>query len=141
MSHQKLPDLGNIGVVHGNEDQEAPGAVAAMVGRNEHVAQPRERRPVGNQPGEADLLTCGRVQADHERMLDRPGHHLTRPALGPVAFAADPAVHEVDIDAGAIIAGPVAVRAFPSHSSSTFRVTTSVRGPRVSLMRQRTAQP
>ncbi len=117
--HQKLPDSGDIRMADRCLDQEAAGTAAAVLGGDEHIAQPREGRAVGHQPREAGLLASGRVQAEHQGMLDRPGHDLMRAALGPVALPAHPAVDQVYIDERTLITDPVTVRAFPPHSSCT----------------------
>src|SRR5580704_14598504 len=95
--------------------QERAEPVPALGGVDEHVADPGIGRVVGDDPGESNLHSIGRVQADDERILDGPDHHLAGTPFGPVALAADPGMHAFGIDQVAVVACPVAVRSWPLH--------------------------
>jgi hypothetical protein len=82
-----------------DDDLHQPHAEAApaMLREHEHVGEVRERRVVGDDPREADLV-AGVEQAERERVLDRAHHQLARNSARPVR-GGQGRVHDVEVDA------------------------------------------
>src|SRR4051794_8044143 len=83
---------------HGG-DQAFAQTVAAVPGLDVDIGQPRERRPVGNGAGEADLLRAVAVDPEADRVLDRTLHHVARHARRPVRLGREEAMHAVQVEA------------------------------------------
>src|SRR5258706_385787 len=82
---------------------------AAPLAGHVHVADPGERRQIGDRPGEAHLLAGGRVQAEADRVLNGPRHHVLAPAQRPVRVGGEPAMDQVEVEPGRVGVDVVAV--------------------------------
>src|SRR5215469_4248628 len=78
-------------------DQELAEPGTAMVGADEHVGYVGEGRLVGHDAGKADLHAVA-IEAETQRMGDRPLHGLARDAARPMRAARQEIVDQRDIE-------------------------------------------
>ena len=77
-------------------------AASAVLLQHEHVAEPCERRAIGDHAGKADLLAAlVRVaieRAEADRTIERALHHLAGDARGPVRLVVKEPPDQIAID-------------------------------------------
>src|SRR5271156_3826314 len=61
-------------------------AASAVRLQHEYVADVCDGREIADHAGEADLRTLPIINAETERVLDRPDHNFSRNAPGPIAI-------------------------------------------------------
>jgi hypothetical protein len=97
----EVAEAGQIGVRHHRVHQESRDAVPAMLGQDEHVAEPGECRAIGHHPREPDLdavYGVSRERAEADGTLDGALDDVSRHALGPVRLIVKKPPHQIAID-------------------------------------------
>src|SRR5215204_2707104 len=100
--------------------------------KHEDVCHPGEGGVVGHDPREAHLLGPP-IEAEVERVLDRPLHHRPRDPLRPVGLLGQEAVNQLDVELGRI-SGDQVIAATPHERRTLCGARAAFNVPQVRLV-------